>query len=169
MSQVKLVIPELIIGEFKAGGVIRVSESNPEWGSVMLNHETYSFNDGAMFKSRRVAFFRSELKNIEVIAKLSSELKEGEDFNKKLVKLGVPAMKIVRRETFEPQFEGHTHKIKGEEGEDVIVDGKLVFMQDILVPVTSEETDTLLRNTSTTTAATVDADAAVAEEGADGG
>lgn len=161
MSTIKLQAPVLTIGEFKDKTVVRTSATNDKWGSIMLNHETFSFNDGAMFKSRRVAFFRAELDNIDLIVKAAGELKAGENFNDKLVKLGVEPMRIVRRETFEKQHETHTPKTKGADGEVILVDGKPVFMQDILVPMSSAEQDSLIKQLSNVTVTTEE----VVEEG----
>ena len=139
----------LKIGKFKDGSVIKQSASKPEWASVMVVGETVGFNNGIMNTSRRIAFLRGRKAELEALG-----LHEGTDLNAKLASLGADTVKIVRKESLTPAYEGQQPKINPTT-QEVIKDasGNPIYMQDVLVNTASGETDELISATAPATVA----------------
>ena len=130
----------LRIGKFKDGSVVKPSANNPEWGSVMVVGETVSFNNGIMNTSRRIAFLRGKLEALQALG-----LQEGTDLNAKLASIGADTVKIVRKESLTPFYEGQEAK-KNPRTEEFIKDasGNPIYMQDVLVNTSALEGDELI-------------------------
>lgn len=102
--------------------VITPSTNNPEWGTVRLESEQTTFANNVMNKSKRVAFIRGEIKNLEQVFKNAGQLFQG---------------KIIYRNSFTPLYEGHKPKINPRTQEPVLTDGKLSYMESIYTEDTS--------------------------------
>ena len=103
---------KLIVALFKDGSLIRKSTKKEGWGTVMVIGETITFNSGIMNVSKRIGFLRAPIEQLEALG-----LTEGQDINTKLSSLGADGVKIVRKESLEPFFEGQEPKKNPTSGE----------------------------------------------------
>lgn len=98
----------------ETGNVITISEKNPEFGTIRLDAEQNVFSDGFFNIQKRTAFVRGRLVDLE-----SLNLKDGQ----------VLAGQIVRKESFEPFYEGQTPKINPTTNEVVLTDGSTTYLE----------------------------------------
>ena len=135
--------------------LIKVSSKNPEWCGILVKSSimrTSRTKTGGFVldESTRSAYVQIKT---DVAKKLN--LVEGMDLNA----LGLN-LSIARKETREPQYEGHQPKINPSNGEVVLVAGAPVYMNDYIAPL--GEADTLIRESQEASVASP----AVAEAGA---
>lgn len=98
----------------ETGNIITPSTKNPEYGTIRVDSVETTFKNGFMNKSKRSAFIRGEIVNLE-----SLNLKEGSQMNGK----------IIKTESFEPFFEDQECKINPTTGEVVLTNGRETFLQ----------------------------------------
>ena len=144
---------ELRVAPFKDGQIIKPSTKKEGWGTAMVIGETVKFNNGIMNVTKRIGFLRAPIAHIEALG-----LAAGDDLNAKLKSLGSDQVKIVRKESLTPFFEGQEAK-KNPKTEAVIKDaqGNPIYMQDSLVGLASGEEDELIQNATATVAAASEA------------
>ncbi len=116
--------------------VITKNENKPEYGTIRLDMDVISMENGFLNKSKRSAFLAGKLADLQAL-----ELSEGQEF---------PGQ-IVRTESFAPQFEGQAPKINPTTQDAVLIDGKNVYFQDTYTEDLSAK-DSLLKSTSVKTA-----------------
>lgn len=95
-------------------GNIVTAGSNPEYGTVRVDSETVSYTNGYMNKSRRTAFIRGRVSDLE-----SMNFKDGQRM------IGI----IQKQESFSPFYDGQTPKINPSTSEVILKDGKEVYLQ----------------------------------------
>lgn len=104
-----------VIAHPETGVVVTQNVNNPEYGTIRVDSETITFSqDGFMNKSRRTAFIRGEYKLL-----LSLGLKDG---------MSLPG-KIIKKESYQPFFEGQNPKINPSTGEVVLTNGRETYLQ----------------------------------------
>lgn len=136
---------KLIVTKFKDGQLIRKSTKKEGWGTMMVIETKFKFNNGIPNEIKRVAFLRGEIAKLQAFG-----LKEGDDLNATLSSLGHCGVKIVRKESTTPFFEGQQPKINPQ-NKAVVKDsaGNPIYLQDSIVDNTSAEEDELLESVST--------------------
>ena len=115
------------------GNVITISEKNPEFGTIRLDAEQNVFSDGFFSVQKRTAFVRGRLVDLE-----SLNLKDGQ----------VLAGQIVRKESFEPFYEGQTPKINPTTNEVVLTDGRPTYLEFEYTEDMSKPSEIWVENTS---------------------
>ena len=128
------------IAKFKDGSLLKLS-AKKDYATAMVIEDKVSVNSGGFLNtSKRVAFLRGKTPELEALG-----LTDGCDINAKLKAIGGSSVKIVRRESTAPQFEGQNPKINPQT-EAVITDdaGNPIYMQDVLVSAGSDEGDSLI-------------------------
>ena len=135
--------------------LIKVSAKNPDYCGILVKSATTTARtlpDGGIIVDTTS---RSAYVQMTVKAAKSLNLHEGFDLNAYGLNLC-----IARKETREPQYEGHQPKINPSNGGVVLVAGSPVFMNDYIAPI--GEADTLIRESQEASVASP----AVAEAGA---
>ena len=117
----------------ETGNVITISEKNPEFGTIRLDAEQNVFSDGFFSVQKRTAFVRGRLVDLE-----SLNLKDGQ----------VLAGQIVRKESFEPFYEGQTPKINPTTNEVVLTDGRPTYLEFEYTEDMSKPSEIWVENTS---------------------
>lgn len=102
-----------IVAHPVTGLVITPSSSNPEYGKIRLDQEVRVFNNGFMSIQKRTAFVAAKIEDLE-----SLKLKVGSIMRGKIIKI----------ESFSPQYEGHTPKINPTTGEVVLTNGRETYL-----------------------------------------
>jgi hypothetical protein len=92
--------------EGQQGELIKKSTTKPEWGSMLVMETILTINNGIINPRKRVAAIRAKLVELDAL-----NLKEGDDFNKKLAELGGKEHRIVYTEATAPQYEGQKAKV----------------------------------------------------------
>jgi hypothetical protein len=126
-----------VVAHPTTGQVITPSTKNPEWGTFRVDSVNTSMENGIVNVSKRSAFIRGKISDIEAL-----NLKAGQTL----------VGKIVKRESFEPFYEGQDPKIypSGENmGQPVLTNGQKTYLEyvysadhnalDVWVGQTSEE------------------------------
>ena len=98
------------------GAVITVSTNNPEYGTIRLDEETIQFQNNFMNKSRRSVFIRGKVADLESLGYKAKQALAG---------------KIIKRESFEPFYEGQEPKMNPTTQEVVLKDNKPVYLEFI--------------------------------------
>ena len=98
------------------GAVITVSTNNPEYGTIRLDEETIQFQNNFMNKSRRSVFIRGKVADLESLGYKANQALAG---------------KIIKRESFEPFYEGQEPKMNPTTQEVVLKDNKPVYLEFI--------------------------------------
>ena len=96
------------------GNVITISEKNPEFGTIRLDAEQNVFSNGFFNVQKRTAFVRGRIVDLE-----SLNLKDGQ----------VLTGQIVRKESFEPFYDGQSPKINPTTNEVVLTDGQPTYLE----------------------------------------
>jgi hypothetical protein len=96
------------------GNVITVSPNNPLFGTVRLDSVETSFKDGFMNKSKRSAFIRGSIEDLESMNYRVGSVIQG---------------KIIKIEGFQPFYPGQSPKINPTTSEIILTDGKETFLQ----------------------------------------
>ena len=99
-----------------AGLVITPSTKNPEYGTISVKETHKSMEGNFLNIQNRVAFIRGKLTDLSSLG-----LKEGQKISGK----------IIRRESFEPFYEGQLPKVNPNTGEIVLKNSKPVYMEQV--------------------------------------
>ena len=156
MDQQKLIvtIPRDANGNAKHD-LIKISNKDPKWCGILVKSTTTRASrtksgSFVIVESSRASYVQMQT---EVARKLN--LHEGMDLNSFGLNLT-----IARKETREPQYEGHQPKVNPKTGEVILEDGAPVYMNDYVAPAGTE--DALIKSSSVSQEVT----APVAEAGA---
>lgn len=135
---------KLEIAKFKDGSVLKINEAGTH-ASIMVIEEAEVFNNGYYSTAKRCAFLRGEKKLMEQLG-----AKEGADLNS----LTNVTLKIIRRESTAPFYEGQKHKINPSDDSPVLTaEGEHIYFEDVLVPAGSDEGDTFVSSAKVEAAA----------------
>lgn len=114
MAQVK------VIAHPETGNVITPNPNKPEFGTVRLDQTVISRENGFINRSSRTSFLHGKIEDLELM-----DWKAGQVINGK----------IVRKQSYEPFYEGQTPKIypsgHPRAGESVLTNGRESYFQDI--------------------------------------
>ena len=149
---------KLIVTKMKAtdSSVIRQSQSNPAWGSVMVKSTVLSMNNGILNANTTNAFFRAPLELLN-----SLNLAEGVDLN------SIVPVKAITVDSLTPAYEGHKPRVRSAANGGAPIlseDGKFIYRQSIVVGANDPATDVIIR-TQRVNAPVATASAASAVEG----
>ena len=100
----------------ETGAVITVSTNKPEYGTIRLDEESIQFQNNFMNKSRRSVFIRGKVADLESLGYKANQALAG---------------KIIKRESFEPFYEGQEPKMNPTTGDIVLKDNKPVYLEFI--------------------------------------
>jgi hypothetical protein len=117
--------------------VIRQSQSNPAYGSVMVKSTVLSMNNGFLNANTTNAFFRAPLELLN-----SLNLAEGVDLN------SIVPVKVVTVDTFAPAYENHKPRVRSAANGGAPIlseDGRMIYRQSIVVGANDATTDTIIR------------------------
>lgn len=131
--------------------LIKVSTKNPEWGSVMVVESRFEMKNGVLNTRKRAAYFNAPIATLQAL-----NLREGMDLNSIE---GMEKLRIVRKESHLPFFEGQSPKVNPQTSEIIHKNGQPVYFQDG-VGLASEQ-DEIIKETTAQ-----EATAPVAEAGA---
>ena len=123
----------------QTGEVITQSTRNPEWGTIRVDSENKSFENGILNISKRSAFIRGKMSDLQALG-----LREGQSLQGK----------IQKQESFEPFYEGQNPKINPSTGDVVLKNGRETFLQ-FEYTENSDALDVWVGNTSTEVAENV--------------
>lgn len=114
----------------ETGNVITVSTKNPKYGTVRLDESHTSFENGFVNTQKRTAFLRGEVVALEAL-----NLQDGAK---------LPG-KIVKRESYQPFYEGQSPKIypEGSEraGQPVLKNGRETYLEYVYTANNSADPD----------------------------
>lgn len=106
-----------VIAHPTTGTVITPSQNNPEWGTFRVDSVHTSFEGGIVNVNKRTAFVRGKISDLEGLG-----LKAGQSL----------AGKILKKESYEPFYEGQSPKIypSGErQGQAVLTNGRETYLE----------------------------------------
>lgn len=135
MNKLTVTIPRDAEGNPKHAAV-KPSATKEGWVSIMVFAAVLQISatktGGFVTTTRnRSAYWQVEASSVALLG----DIKEGDDLNAKLEAAGVPfRLCIARKESFEPQYDGHQQKINPETKEAILVDGNAVYLQDYVAP-----------------------------------
>jgi hypothetical protein len=95
------------------GAVITQSKKNAEWGTIRVESENVSFENGIINKGSRSAFINGKMSDLESLG-----LKPGQ----------VMPGRIVKQESFTPFYDNQPAKINPKTGEVVLTEGRETFL-----------------------------------------
>ena len=98
----------------ETGAVITPSTNTPLFGTIRLDSEHKSMEKGFVNIQKRSAFVRGRIEDLNALG-----LKSGQS---------LPG-KIIKRESFEPFYEGQTSKINPSTGEIVLTNGRETYLE----------------------------------------
>lgn len=130
---------KLIISAFLTGELIRVSKRNPEFGTIMVIETNKTVGNGFLNTNKRVSFVRGKLADLQALKPVA-----GVSINDIFKAKGFPLVKIVRRESATPSYEGQLAKINPTTKVAVLHKGQPVYMEDIVVADNEAHQDILL-------------------------
>ena len=107
-------MPVQVIAHPETGSVITASVNKPDYGTFRVDSVENTFKGGFMNRSKRTAFIRGLITNLE-----SLNLRAGQT---------LPG-KIIKRESFVPFFDGQNPKINPTTSEVVLTDGRETFLE----------------------------------------
>ena len=103
-----------VVAHPATGAVVTPSTKNPAWGTFRVDTENVSMENGMFNKSKRSAFIRGKI----------------EDLNSAGLTVGkVLPGKIIKRERFEPFYEGQPAKINPSSGEIMLTNGMETYIE----------------------------------------
>ncbi len=115
--------------------VVTKNADKPEFGTIRVDQEVISMENGFLNKTKRSAFINGKYADL-----LSMGYKEGQ----------ILTGQIIRKETFEPQFAGHAPKINPTSKEVVLIDGKKVYFKDSFTANMSAQDELILSSSPVT-------------------
>ena len=98
----------------ETGAVITPSTNNPAFGTIRLDSEHKSMEKGFVNIQKRSAFVRGRIEDLNAL-----DLKSGQS---------LPG-KIIKRESFEPFYEGQAPKINPTTAEIVLTNGRETYLE----------------------------------------
>ena len=96
--------------------IITPSTKNVEYGTIRLESEQTVFSNNMMNKSKRTAFIRGKIVELEQVFKTVGQIFPG---------------KIIYKNSFVPLYEGHKPKINPTTKEPVLTDGKMSYFESV--------------------------------------
>lgn len=119
--------------------LVIVSRNNPDSAAVMLRSEVQTLNEeGFLQVSKRVGLFKGNTADIRALIE-KYNLREGDNFSAKVF-----PVRLVVRESSEPEYVGHSPKINPTTGEVVTSGGKEVYRSIKVVPENSQLQDNIM-------------------------
>lgn len=103
-----------VVAHPETGAIITPSTKNLEWGTFRVDSENISMENGILNLSKRSAFIRGKIEQLNQLG-----LKAGQS---------LPG-KIVKRESFEPFYEGQPAKINPTTNEVVLTNGRPTYIE----------------------------------------
>lgn len=95
------------------GLIITPSANNPEYGKFRLDQEVKVFSNGFMSVQKRTTFIAGRISDLETLKLRAGMVLRG---------------KIIRVESFEPQYEGQAPKINPSTGEIILTNGRETYL-----------------------------------------
>jgi len=102
-----------VIAHPETGAVITVSKNNSQYGTIRLDSENVSLEGGFMNKSKRTAFIRGKVSDLQSLGYKAGQTLGG---------------KIMKKESFSPFYEGQRPKINPSNGEIILTNGEETFL-----------------------------------------
>ena len=121
-----------VVAHPETGAVITINADKPEEGTMRVDQSVVSMEGGYLNKRTRTAFINGKVKDLKELG-----LKDGSTIDGK----------IVYSETFEPMYAKHKVKINPTTKEEVLVNGKNVYLEATFTANLSAQ-DSLVRATS---------------------
>lgn len=112
----------LLINQVKEG------KDGKRYGAIRVDEMVMDASEGFLNTRNRTAFIWGEEDKLKAV---TAGLKDGDEFPLK--------GKIVIKESFEPQYEGHEPKINPSTGEVILLDGKKVYRSSKFTTNMSEQ------------------------------
>lgn len=150
MKAQKITVQESNADTTLAKGLIGVNPNKPEYGSIQLKTQSFSFG-GFAAPSKIVHFLAGTVEDLKSII-TEYNLKAGDDFSMK-----VQPSRLIVKESTTPFYEGQKCKINPTTGEEVTSNGNPVYRETRLVEAGSSEYDEKVASTKTSVASTSDA------------
>lgn len=119
----------------ETGSVITKNENKPEFGTIRVDQEVISMENGFLNKTKRSGFITGKLVDLQSIGYFDGKVLPGQ---------------IIRKESFTPLFTGQTPKINPTTKVEVLVEGRQIYFQDRYTEDMNAK-DELLRSTVTAT------------------
>lgn len=113
-------------------GIVMQSRRKPESAAIMLRHESQTINDeGFLQKEIRVGLFKGNTDDLNTLVERTN-LRAGDDFSQKVI-----PVRLVIRESLEPEYAEHQPKINPSTGEVVTSGGSPVYRSTKVVAANS--------------------------------
>lgn len=106
--------PVKVVAHPETGNVVTPNENKPGEASIRLDQEVNSMEGGYLNKSRRTVFIGGKIEDLQSLNFRAGQTLPG---------------KIVRRESFEPFYEGQSPKINPTSGEIMRKNGQEIYFQ----------------------------------------
>lgn len=123
--------------------VVTKNTKKPEFGTIRVDQEVITMEGGFLNKTKRSAFIAGKLADLLAINYSDGQVLPGQ---------------IIRKESFEPMYEGHAAKINPTTKKEVLIDGKKVYFKDTYTENLSLQ-DSLISASSSEAVAQVAAEA----------
>lgn len=107
-------MPVKVVAHPETGAVVTPSTKNPLWGTFRVDTENVSMENGIFNKSKRSAFIRGKIEDLNAAGLTVGKILPG---------------KIIKRESFEPFYEGQPAKINPSNGETVLTNGMQTYIE----------------------------------------
>lgn len=120
---------QVTVAKHPETGNIITPGKNPEWGSIRVDAETVSMENGILNKSKRSAFIRGKIADLT-----DMNFKEGQKLT------GI----IQKQEQYNPFYEGQAPKINPTTGEVVLKDGRETYLQYVYTSDVNAPTDVFI-------------------------
>jgi len=102
-----------VVAHPETGAVITVSKNNSQYGTIRLDSENVSLEGGFMNKSKRTAFIRGKVEDLQSLGYKAGQTLGG---------------KIMKKESFSPFYEGQKPKVNPSNGEIILTNGEETFL-----------------------------------------
>jgi len=102
-----------VVAHPETGAVITVSKNNSQYGTIRLDSENVSLEGKFMNKSKRTAFIRGKVEDLQSLGYKAGQTLGG---------------KIMKKESFSPFYEGQRPKINPSNGEIILTNGEETFL-----------------------------------------
>jgi len=95
------------------GAVITVSKNNSQYGTIRVDSESVSLENGFVNRSKRTAFIRGKVEDLQSLGYKAGQVLHG---------------KILKKESFSPFYEGQKSKINPNNGEIILTNDRETFL-----------------------------------------
>jgi len=102
-----------VVAHPETGAIITVSKNNSQYGTIRLDSENVSLEGKFMNKSKRTAFIRGKVEDLQSLGYKAGQTLGG---------------KIVKKESFSPFYEGQSPKVNPSNGEIILTNGEETFL-----------------------------------------